>query len=165
MRSANLAISKKKHVNISIRRLAESPLFLIPTIYWLPRHDVNLEIEGVSFGFCFLRVIAQVNIRQNAWHKKSSSMDLVKSNSLAGVMRDELSNAPDALAIMRSFERHRWLKELSSRGVEDSHYGLRVIREAAKEELVRRETQNQQQSDSKNNLVSGNLDLKIDGLD
>jgi hypothetical protein len=165
MRSANLAISKKIHVNISIRHIPESPLFIIPTIYWLPRHDVNLEIEGVSFGFCFLRIVGQINIRQNAWRKKSSNMDLVRSNALASTIRDELPNAPDALAIMKSFEKNRWLKELSSRGVEESHYGIRVIKEAAKEEVVRREIQNQQNSETKGQFNSGSFDLKIDGLD
>lgn len=165
MRSANLAISKKRHINISVRHVAESPFFLIPTIYWLPRHDVNLEIEGVSFGFCFLQMVAQVNIRQNAWRKKSSGMDLVRSNHLASVMRDELPNAPDALAIMKSFERNRWLKELSSRGVEASHYGLRVVRDAAKDEMARRDAQPKPRVDGKNPLASGNFDLKIDGLE
>ena len=159
MRSANLTITKKKHLNISIRHVAESPLFIIPTIYWLPKHDVNLEIEGFSIGFCFLRLVGQINIRQNAWRKKSSTMDLVRSNSLAGILRDEFPSAPDALAILKSFEKNRWLKELSSRGVEETHYGLRIIKEAAKDETIRRE-QGYNQKD--NNL--NNLDLKIDGL-
>lgn len=162
MRSANLSVTKKKHVNISIRHVPESPLFLIPTIYWLPKHDVNLEIEGYSFGFCFLRLVGQINIRQNAWKKKSSSMDLVRSNALASAMRDRLSTpAPDALAILKSFEKNRWLKELSSRGVEESHYGLRIIKDAAKDEMVKREQASS--SDSKNTLQA--FDLKIDGLD
>lgn len=149
MRSANLSISKKKHVNLSVRHVPESPLFLIPTIYWLPKHDVNLEIEGYSFGFCFLRMVGQINIRQNAWRKRSSSMDLVRSNALACVMREELASAPDALAIMKCFEKNRWLKELSSRGVEDSHYGIRIIKDAAKEEMVRREIQAQRQAEAR----------------
>lgn len=162
MRSANLSVTKKKHVNISIRHVPESPLFLIPTIYWLPKHDVNLEIEGYSFGFCFLRLVGQINIRQNAWKKKSSSMDLVRSNALASVMRDRLSTpAPDALAILKSFEKNRWLKELSSRGVEESHYGLRIIKDAAKDEMVKREQTTS--LDNRNTLQA--FDLKIDGLD
>lgn len=168
MRSANLSISKNKHVNISIRHVAESPFFLIPTLYWLPRHDVNLEIEGISFGFCFLRMVGQINLRQNAWRKRSASMDLVRSNSLAAIMREELGPSvvgpsPDALAVLKSFEKNRWLKELSSRGVEESHYGLRIIRESAKEELVRREIHAQHQGDAKN--VSSPFDLKIEGLE
>jgi hypothetical protein len=157
MRSANLSISKKKHVNLSIRSVPESPLFLIPTLYWLPKHDVNLEIEGYSFGFCFLRMVGQLNIRQNAWRKRSSTMDLVRSNALASTMRDELSSAPDALAIMKSFDKNRWLKELSSRGVDDTHYGIRIIKEAAKEEMVRREIQAQQQFDTKSSSHGASL--------
>lgn len=163
MRSANLSITKKKHVNISIRHVPESPLFLIPTIYWLPKHDVNLEIEGVSFGFCFLRMVGQINIRQNAWRKRSSNMDLVRSNALATTMREELSNSPDALAIMKSFEKNRWLKELASRAVDESHYGLRVIKESAKEEMVRRDLPAQTSQDARSD--SSSFDLKIEGLD
>lgn len=162
MRSANLSISKKKHLNISIRHVPESPIFLIPTIYWIPRHDVNLEIEGISIGFCFLRMVGQLNIRQNAWRKRSSTMDMVRSNALASTMREELGTSPDAIAIINSFERNRWLKELSSRGVEESHYGMRVIKEAAKEEMVRRELP-PNAYDSRGS--SNSLDLKIDGLD
>lgn len=161
MRSANLSISKKRHLNISIRRVPESPLFLIPTLYWLPRHDVNLEIEGISIGFCFLRLVGQVNIRQSSWRKRGSNMDLVRSNALASLMAKEISGAPDALAIMKSFEKNRWLKELSSRGVEESHYGLRVIKEAAREETVRRELP-QSGGESRG---GPSFDIKIEGLD
>ena len=158
MRSANLSITKKKHINISIRHVAESPLFLIPTIYWLPKHDVNLEIEGISIGFCFLKLVGQINIRQNAWRKRNATMDLVKSNSLASAMRDEFKNAPDALAILKSFEKNRWLKELSSRGVEDTHYGLRIIKEAAKEETLRRDLAHN------TDKSFGNLNINLDDL-
>lgn len=166
MRSANLSISKKKHINVSIRHVSESPMFLIPTIYWLPKHDVNLEIEGVSFGFCFLRMVGQINIRQNAWRKRSSNMDLVRSNALASIMRDELGATPDALAVMKSFEKNRWLKELSARGVDESHYGLRIIRESAKEEMIRREIQAQHPGEPRSSASSHSpFDLKIEGLD
>lgn len=161
MRSANLSITKKTHLNISIRHVAESPIFLIPTIYWLPKHDVNIEIEGYSFGFCFMRLIGQINVRRNAWTKRRSNMDLVRSNALSNLMKALFQVAPDALAIMKSFDRNHWLKEFSMRGVDDTHYGLLIIKDAAKEEMVRREIPTQY--DHKN---SGQVfELNIDGMD
>jgi hypothetical protein len=124
----------------------------------LPRHDVNLEIEGYSIGFCFLRLVGQINIRQNAWSKRSSNMDLVRSNKLASTMREELAGTPDAMAIMKSFEKNRWLKELSARGIDETHYGIRIIKETAKDEMQRRDT-------GANENKQTSFDIKIDGFD
>lgn len=139
MRSPNLPISKRKHLNISVRKMPESPLFLFPTIYWLPKHDVNLEIEGVGVGFCFLRWIAQINIRQSSWRKRSATMDLSRANRLASKIQAALGPGPDAVAILRAFEANRWLLEIAERGVEDSPYALRLIRDAAKEESFKKD--------------------------
>ena len=90
-------------------------------------------------------------------------MDLVRSNALASSMRHRLStNTPDALAILKSFEKNRWLKELASRGLEESHYGLRIIKDAAKDEMVKRD---QPSSPDGNHTLQAAFDLKIDGLD
>lgn len=139
MRSPNLPISKRQHLNLSVRKMPESPLFLFPTIYWLPKHDVNLEIEGVGIGFCFLRWIGQINIRQSSWRKRSGAMDLTRANRLAAKIQESLGSGPDALAIVRAFEANRWLLEIAERGVEHSPYALRLIRDAAKDENFKKE--------------------------
>lgn len=139
MRSPNLPISKRKHINISVRKMPESPLFLFPSIYWLPKHDVNLEIEGTSIGFCFLRWVTQINFRQVAWRKRSAEVDLTRANRIASKIQEAFGQSPDAIAIVRAFQNQRWLLEVAERGLEDAPYSLRLIRDAAKEESVKKD--------------------------
>lgn len=159
MRSPNLSLGRRKHLNLIIKHTPESPLFLFPTVYFIPVHDVNLEIEGFAFGFCFLRTSAQINFRRSSWPKKPAAVDLTKANSLSSKMSEIYGNSPDAIAIVNTFERNRWLRELTSRGVDESHYGLRIIREAAKDSGSRRE-------DGPGANAKGNsTEIRIEGLD
>ena len=159
MRSPNLSLGKRKHVNLIIKHTSESPFFLFPSVYFIPMHDVNLEIEGFSFGFCFLKTSAQINFRRASWPKKPANVDLARANALSSKMAEIYGAGPDAIAIVNTFERNRWLKELTSRGVDETHYGLKIIREAAKESASKREETHL--SIPKN----PSQEVKIDGLD
>lgn len=160
MRSPNLQINRKKHINLSIRKVPESPIFLLPSFFLIPKHDVNLEIEGFAFGFAFFRWCVQVNIRQNAWRRKTAAVDLVRANSLSAKIKEQFGAGPDPMGLVKAFERNRWLRELTSRGVEETHYGLRIIRDAAKEESLRRE-------DSSSMDLSSSMatEIQIEGLE
>lgn len=159
MRSPNLQLGKRRHLNISLRHLPESPLFFLPSFYWLPKHDVNLEIEGVSLGLCFGHWVAQLNIRRQSWVKHPSQVDLVRANGLAGQLTAFGAGAPDAVTLVKTFERHRWLRELTSRGVETTHYGLRILREAA------HETSRKDSTPASSSAPLPRIDLKIEGLE
>lgn len=168
MRSPNVPISKRKHINLSVRKMAESPLFLFPTIYWLPKHDVNLEIEGVGVGFCFLRWVAQINIRQSSWRKRSGDMDLSRANSIASKIQNAYGQSPDAMAIVKAFESNRWLIDIAERGMEESPYALRLIRDAAKDESFKKDQSPRAQSTIGAKLPSARLpmaDIRIEGLE
>lgn len=159
MRSPNLSIGKRKHLNLIIKHTPESPLFLFPSLYLIPLHDVNLEIEGIAIGFCFLRTSAQINFRRASWPKKPALVDLAKANTLAAKMKDLYGHGPDAIAIVNTFERNRWLRELTSRGVDETLYGLRIIREAAKDNGLKRDDPHASISKSSSN------EIRIEGLD
>lgn len=161
MRSPNLNISKNTHLNIIIKNSKESPFFIIPTFFYISKHDVNLEIEGVSFGFVFAKWCLQLNVRTNSWKKYSSSMDLVKANSINQKIQEMYgSSTVDAGTILRAFENNKWLKELTSRGTEQSYYGLLVIKEIAKDEQHKKTALKASDFNIENNTP-----ITIEGLD
>lgn len=161
MRSPNLNISKNTHLNIIIKNTKESPFFLIPSLFYISKHDVNLEIEGISLGFVFAKWSFQLNIRTNSWKKFNASMDLVKANSISQKIQDMYgSSSADAGTILRAFENNKWLKELTSRGIEQSYYGLLVIKEVSNEEQHKKTVN--KNSDFN---IDTNTPITIEGLD
>lgn len=128
MRTPNIPFGKK-HLNMIVRRSPENPFFLLPSPFWIPGHDVNLEIEGVSFGFCFLNWLFQINIRKSSWLKLSASVDRERAGQISDRIEALFGSSPDPAAIARAFDANRWLRELTSRGIDETYYGLRVIRD------------------------------------
>lgn len=140
MRSPNLTLSKKTHANISIRSLNESPFFILPSIYFISKHDVNIEIEGYSLGFIWARWCFQINLRKQAWTKSSSNIDLSKANILSQKMSELYSGPPlDPTSIVKAFDKNKWLKELINRNVDQSYYALLIIKEVSKEEQYKKD--------------------------
>lgn len=138
MRTPNLSFGRARHLNVVIRRVPESPVFLFPSPYWLPRHDVNLEIEGVSVGLCFLRWIFQLNLRKASWLKKNPNVDLSRAAAIAAMIAEEFGQPPDPPSIVDAFEKNKWLRDMAARGAETTFYGLKIIKDAAREEQLRR---------------------------
>lgn len=176
MRSPNLPITKRHHLNISVRKMPESPLFILPSIYWLPKHDVNLEIEGVAIGFCFLRWVTQINFRKVAWKKRSAEVDLTRASSIASKIQEAFGQSPDAPAIVRAFEQQRWLLEIAERGLEETPYALRLIRDIAREESFKKDQLQKSSGTASSNSLGVKQpsirapmmdvkDIKIDGLE
>lgn len=144
MRTANLTLSEKSglHLNASLRRVPESPLFLLPTLFFIPKHDVSLEIEGIGLGGCFLRFVFQINLRRSSWARRSSAMTLARATALARRMRSadpSVARPPDPLSIIKSVAAAPHLGDICSRGGDESHYGLLILRAAAQEEMAARE--------------------------
>lgn len=144
MRTANLTLSEKSglHLNASLRRVPESPLFLLPTLFFIPKHDVSLEIEGTGIGGCFLRFVFQVNLRRSSWARRSSAMTLARATALARRMRladPSMARQPDPLSIIKSVAAAPHLGDICSRGGDESHYGLLILRAAAQEEMAGRD--------------------------
>lgn len=125
---------------------------------------MNLEIEGVSIGVCFWNWLLQINIRSNAWEKYPSSVDLVKANAISAKIQSFFGSSPDAPAIVRAFDSNRWLRELTSRGIDDTYYGLRVIRDVT-QDVIRSEKASKEGPAVLNlSSSSDSSDVFLDGL-
>ncbi len=135
MRTPNLSIGKNRHINLIIRRSPENPRFLLPSPFWMPSHDVNLEIEGMAIGFCFLNALFQLNIRKDSWEKYPASVDRDRADQIAARIESLFGSSPDGATIVKAFESNRWLREFSSRGTDETYYGLRVIRDVSMDVL------------------------------